>query len=75
VRYTLLTPEQYAALPPDTVLYIADTDEAFLKGTNPSPSERLHGHLMIGFPDNSQRGFEGHGTDACHKDFKALGKQ
>jgi predicted unusual protein kinase regulating ubiquinone biosynthesis (AarF/ABC1/UbiB family) len=75
VRYTLLTPEQYAALPPDTVLYIANTDEAFLKGTNPSPSERLHGYLMIGFPDNSQRGFEGHGTDACHKDFKALGKQ
>jgi predicted unusual protein kinase regulating ubiquinone biosynthesis (AarF/ABC1/UbiB family) len=74
VRYTLLTPAQYAALPPDTVVYSADTDQAFLRGTNPSPSDFVDGHLMVGFPDNSQRGFEGHGTDACHKHFEALAK-
>jgi len=74
VRYTLLTPEQYAALPANTVVYSADTDEAFLKSSNPSPARSLHGHLLVGFRDNSQRGFEGHGTDACHKHFEALAK-
>lgn len=74
VRYTVLTPEQYDSLPPHTVLFDVKSGKGFIKGEKPTPSQTLHDHFAVGFPDNTQRGYEGFGTDACHKYYEALAK-